>query len=64
MNNLEVLSDLLTEVARGIKERKKDRLNTKEISNLCKVATAAVTVEEAEYKKMTVGDPTKRGRKS
>ena len=59
MSNLAKVSDLLLQVAEDIVNRKEDRIDPKEISNLCKVSITLSTIEGTESRQMSVGDPTK-----
>ncbi len=61
MSNLAKVSDLLLQVAEDIVNKKEDRIDPKEISNLCKVSITLSSVESTESRQMSVGDPTKGG---
>jgi hypothetical protein len=61
MSNLAKVSDILLEIAEDIKDKKRNSLDTKEISNFCKVANTMALVEGTESRQMSVGDPTKGG---
>lgn len=61
MSNLRKMSDHLLKIADDIVNKTEDRLESKEVSNLCKVAITMSNVEGTESRQMSVGDPTKGG---